>query len=120
MSLLRRARELGALGATISGAGPTVLVWTHYEATGAVIGRLKPATAGPGAGAARPLRAPGGRRQGAMNTGAPGGTARIIQRSCAVFARMQPSDAACPMLSTCGVAWTASQSPPGQPASSFV
>ena len=46
MALLRRARELGALGATISGAGPTVLVWTHYEATGAVVGRLKPATAG--------------------------------------------------------------------------
>ena len=31
-----RARELGALGATISGAGPTVLVWCHYEQTGAV------------------------------------------------------------------------------------
>ena len=46
MALLRRARDLGALGATISGAGPTVLVWTHYEATGAVMGRLKPATAG--------------------------------------------------------------------------
>ena len=28
------ARALGALGATISGAGPTVLVWCHYEATG--------------------------------------------------------------------------------------
>ena len=27
-------RELGALGATISGAGPTVLVWTQYESTG--------------------------------------------------------------------------------------
>ena len=46
MALLRRARDLGALGATISGAGPTVLVWTHYEVTGAVMGRLKPATAG--------------------------------------------------------------------------
>ncbi len=34
--LARRARELGALGATISGAGPTVLVWCHYEQTGAV------------------------------------------------------------------------------------
>ncbi|HEY2570504.1 MAG TPA: homoserine kinase [Solirubrobacteraceae bacterium] len=31
-----RARELGALGATISGAGPTVLVWCFYEQTGAV------------------------------------------------------------------------------------
>jgi len=46
MALLRRARELGALGATISGAGPSVLFWTHYEATGAVMARLKPATAG--------------------------------------------------------------------------
>ncbi len=31
-----RARELGALGATISGAGPSVLVWCFYEQTGAV------------------------------------------------------------------------------------
>jgi homoserine kinase len=46
MALLRRARELGALGATISGAGPTVLFWTHYETTGVVVARLKPATAG--------------------------------------------------------------------------
>lgn len=34
--LMSRARELGALGATISGAGPTVLVWCFYEQTGAV------------------------------------------------------------------------------------
>jgi homoserine kinase len=34
--LARRARELGALGATISGAGPSVLVWCFYEQTGAV------------------------------------------------------------------------------------
>lgn len=36
MNLLHRARELGALGATISGAGPTVLVWSHYEQTGGI------------------------------------------------------------------------------------
>ena len=41
MEMVERARELGALGATISGAGPSVLVWTHYEATGAVAQRLK-------------------------------------------------------------------------------
>lgn len=35
-ALAGRARELGALGATISGAGPTVLVWCFYEQTGAV------------------------------------------------------------------------------------
>jgi homoserine kinase len=34
--LANRAREFGALGATISGAGPTVLVWCFYEQTGAV------------------------------------------------------------------------------------
>ena len=39
--LVERAGELGALGATISGAGPSVLVWTHYEATGAVLARVK-------------------------------------------------------------------------------
>jgi homoserine kinase len=36
LELALRARELGALGATISGAGPTVLVWCFYEQTGAV------------------------------------------------------------------------------------
>jgi homoserine kinase len=40
MEVVRRAREAGALGATISGAGPTVLVWCAYEATGPVLGRL--------------------------------------------------------------------------------
>lgn len=38
--LLKRASSLGALGATISGAGPTVLVWCHYEQTAAVVRRL--------------------------------------------------------------------------------
>jgi homoserine kinase len=40
--LARRAREFGALGATISGAGPTVLVWCFYEQTGAVVEALRP------------------------------------------------------------------------------
>jgi homoserine kinase len=44
--LARRARELGALGATISGAGPTVLVWCFYEQTGAVVEALAPAIEG--------------------------------------------------------------------------
>ncbi len=39
--LASRARELGALGATISGAGPTVLVWCFYEQTGAVVETLQ-------------------------------------------------------------------------------
>jgi homoserine kinase len=40
-ALVERARELGALGATISGAGPTVLVWCHYEQTGGLVERLR-------------------------------------------------------------------------------
>jgi len=40
-ALARRARELGALGATISGAGPTVLIWCFYEQTGAVVEALR-------------------------------------------------------------------------------
>jgi homoserine kinase len=38
--LLDRATELGALGATISGAGPTVLVWCQYEQTGGMVAAL--------------------------------------------------------------------------------
>jgi homoserine kinase len=41
MDVVQRARSLGALGATISGAGPTVLVWCHYEQTGAVLEALR-------------------------------------------------------------------------------
>jgi homoserine kinase len=52
--LAQRARELGALGATISGAGPTVLVWCFYEQTGAVAEALS----GEVEGWARVLRAP--------------------------------------------------------------
>ena len=36
MELVERARSLGALGATISGAGPAVLLWSHYEQTAGV------------------------------------------------------------------------------------
>jgi homoserine kinase len=41
-----KAADLGALGATISGAGPTVLVWCFYEQTGAVVEALKAQTEG--------------------------------------------------------------------------
>ena len=44
--LVQNARELGALGATISGAGPTVLVWCDFESTGVVAERLEAVTAG--------------------------------------------------------------------------
>jgi homoserine kinase len=42
LQLAARAPELGALGATISGAGPTVLVWCFYEQTGTVAEALRP------------------------------------------------------------------------------
>jgi homoserine kinase len=45
-ALLARAPRLGALGATISGAGPAVLVWTHYEQTGGVHEALQHEAAG--------------------------------------------------------------------------
>jgi homoserine kinase len=41
MELVESATELGALGATISGAGPTVLVWTTWQDTGKVVERLE-------------------------------------------------------------------------------
>jgi homoserine kinase len=44
--LLDRAREFGALGATISGAGPAVLVWTQFDVTAAVLGKLRAACEG--------------------------------------------------------------------------
>jgi homoserine kinase len=40
-ALLERARSFGALGATISGAGPSVLVWCQYEQTGSVVEALQ-------------------------------------------------------------------------------
>jgi homoserine kinase len=46
MQLVDSARELGALGATISGAGPTVLVWTTWEDTGKVAAELERRCAG--------------------------------------------------------------------------
>jgi homoserine kinase len=41
MELVERATELGAIGATISGAGPSVLVWTFWQNTGKVIDTLR-------------------------------------------------------------------------------
>jgi homoserine kinase len=46
MELVRRARSLGAIGATISGAGPAVLVWCPYDATGAILATLQAECAG--------------------------------------------------------------------------
>ncbi len=41
MELVERAGELGAVGATISGAGPAVLFWCHWQQTGNLMERLK-------------------------------------------------------------------------------
>jgi homoserine kinase len=41
MELVDEARDLGALGATISGAGPTVLVWTTWQDAGKVAEELE-------------------------------------------------------------------------------
>jgi homoserine kinase len=41
MELVDAARDLGALGATISGAGPTVLVWTTWQEAGKVAEELE-------------------------------------------------------------------------------
>jgi homoserine kinase len=41
MELVDEAERLGAIGATISGAGPSVLVWTFWQNTGKVVESLK-------------------------------------------------------------------------------
>ena len=41
MDLVDSARDLGALGATISGAGPTVLVWTTWQDAGKLVEALE-------------------------------------------------------------------------------
>jgi homoserine kinase len=40
MEIVQEAPRLGAIGATISGAGPTVLVWTFWQSTGDVMKAL--------------------------------------------------------------------------------
>jgi homoserine kinase len=46
MEIVDAAAELGALGATISGAGPTVLVWTTWQDAGNVAAALEQRCAG--------------------------------------------------------------------------
>jgi homoserine kinase len=45
-ALAARAQELGALGATISGAGPAVLLWVAEERRDALLAALEPEVAG--------------------------------------------------------------------------
>jgi homoserine kinase len=58
MELVERAEELGAVGATISGAGPTVLFWCHWQQTGGLVERLK--TEAPDCDVRRATFSPGG------------------------------------------------------------
>jgi homoserine kinase len=53
-ALLERASEFGALGASISGAGPSVLMWCLYDQTGRVVRALE----GEVGGWAKVLRTP--------------------------------------------------------------
>ncbi len=46
MEIVAAARGLGAIGATISGAGPTVLVWSHWQAGGGLLEGLGERCAG--------------------------------------------------------------------------
>ena len=58
MELVERAEQLGAVGATISGAGPTVLFWCHWQQTGGLVERLK--TEAPDCDVRRATFSPGG------------------------------------------------------------
>jgi homoserine kinase len=46
MQLVARATELGAVGATISGAGPAVMLWSFWQDTGKVVEAATAATGG--------------------------------------------------------------------------
>ena len=66
MEMVEAAAELGALGATISGAGPTVLVWTTWQDAGKVVGGAGAALRRLGRGPPPAVHAARGRRAGAM------------------------------------------------------
>jgi homoserine kinase len=56
--LLRLAEEVGAVGATVSGAGPAVLFWCHWQQTGGVFEAVR--TAAPDCDVRRIQFTPGG------------------------------------------------------------
>jgi homoserine kinase len=58
MELLEQARDLGAIGASISGAGPTVLFWCQWQQTGPLHEALR--TAAPDCEVRRVQFVPGG------------------------------------------------------------
>jgi homoserine kinase len=46
IEVVEAARDLGALGATVSGAGPTVLVWSYWQSSGELVAELERLCAG--------------------------------------------------------------------------
>jgi homoserine kinase len=58
MELVRSARDLGAVGASISGAGPSVMFWCHWQQTGALMENVR--AAAPDCDVRRAQLSPGG------------------------------------------------------------
>lgn len=58
MELVRGAREYGAVGASISGAGPAVMFWCHWQQTGALMENVR--SAAPDCDVRRAQLSPGG------------------------------------------------------------
>ena len=58
MELLEQARSLGAVGASISGAGPAVMFWCHWQQTGALMENVR--AAAPDCEVQRTQLSPGG------------------------------------------------------------
>jgi homoserine kinase len=46
MELVEGSEQLGAVGASISGAGPSVLFWCHWQQTGTLVERLRAEASG--------------------------------------------------------------------------
>ena len=91
----RQARELGALGATISGAGPTVLVWTTWQDAGKVAEALEDALRRLGRGQAPPLHPPRRRRPRAVVQRGRVISAEPLEGPCVCRATRRTNSAAC-------------------------
>ena len=66
MELVARARELGAIGATISGAGPSVMLWCYWQDTGKVVEARRRGRGRLGRGRARAVQPARRGRPGAL------------------------------------------------------
>ena len=66
MELLAEARDLGAIGATISGAGPALLFWCFWQDTGKVTEALRERVGGWAEIRRSPLHPARRRRAGAV------------------------------------------------------